>query len=125
MNETQPIIRIREQGITDEQVLEADVTYVDHQPGDATRYEILAVDLKGGRLHLGELGYVSSDAVLVVSGMGGRAYLFSRGDDVAEWYVEEKFRLNNPHTVHHISELIAKAIGGHVIACDHAMDDRD
>ncbi len=132
---THPLIRIVEQGFTDVDIREGrTVTYMDHQPGDGTRYEITAIDV-GGRLRLGQLGYVSQDAVLVISGMGGRAYLFSRGDDVSEFYVEEKFALTNPHTVHHITELIARAIDGRVVACDHgapaeavsdhAMDPRD
>ncbi len=113
------MIQIKERGTTQRTERAAAVTYLDHQPGDSTRYEIVAVDLAGGSLHLGDLGYVSQDAVLVVCGLGGRAYLFRHGDDVAEWYVEEKLGLKNPHTVHHITELIANAIGGNVVACDH------
>ncbi len=97
----------------------ANATYFDHQPGDGTRYEILAVELFKG-LHLGRLGYVSQDAIVIVCGMGdGRAYLFQGGDTVSEFYIEEKFGLKNPHTVHHITELVAKAISGTVAGCTH------
>lgn len=114
------MIHIREQGSTEESYFDNVTAFkVDHQPGDSTRYEIFVVDLAGAGLHLGDLGYLSKDAVLVICGLGGRAYLFQRGDDIAEWYVEEKLGLTNPHTVHHVTELIAKAIGGNAIACDH------
>lgn len=120
---TQPTVTVTEEGFTDVDVrLDRMVTYMDHHPGDATRYEIAVVDV-GGRLHLGALGYVSQDAVLVVCGMAGKgtAMLIRRGDDLAEFYVAEKLRLDNPHTVHHITELIARAIDGRVVGCPHEV----
>lgn len=95
--------------------------YIDHQPGDGTRYEVASFSISKG-MHLGYLGYVSNDAVVVVCGMGqGRAYLFRRGDTVSEFYIEEKFGLTNPHTVHHITELVARAIEGMVVGCEHQV----
>jgi hypothetical protein len=117
------MIHITEAGHTDGGVWkDASVLYFDHQPGDATRYEILAVDLKGKGIHIGALGYVSNNAIVVVCGMGGEgtAALFKRGQQVAEFYVAERLGLKNPHTIHHITELVAKAISGEVVACEHA-----
>ena len=100
----------------------ASVVYFDHQPGDATRYELLAVDLGGKGIHLGRLGYIGQNAVVVICGMGdGRAYLFSRGDTISEFYVAEKFGLSNEHTIHHITELVARAIHGEVVGCRHEV----
>lgn len=96
--------------------------YFDHQPGDATRYEILAVALGRG-IHLGTLGYIAKDAVVVVCGMHpGRAALFDRGQTLGEWYVAEQFGLTNPHTIHHVTELVAAAIGGTVAGCEHTAE---
>ena len=99
---------------------DATAEYFDHQPGDGTRYEILAIDLGDRAVHLGRLGYVSDGAIAIICGMGdGRAYLFHQGDDVSEFYIKEKFGLANPHTVHHITELVAAAINGRVVGCEH------
>lgn len=114
-------MRVTEAGSTGGGIWQdAKTLYLDHQPGDATRYEILAVEL-GHAQHLGQLGYVGHDAILVVAGNGGRAYLFHKGDDISEDYIEEKFALTNPHTIHHVAELVARAISGSVVGCAHEV----
>lgn len=99
---------------------EAKVKYYDHQPGDATRYVLIAFDLQGkGAAMSGVLGYVSKDAVFAICGMTGYAYLFQKGDNISEYYIEEKFGLRNPHSIHHYAELVADAIEGTVVGCRH------
>jgi hypothetical protein len=104
---------------------EAEVRYFDHQPGDGTRYVMIAFDLKGKGLAMnGVMGYVGKDAVVAVCGMTGRAYLFHKGDMVSEFYISEKFGLTNEHSVHHYTELVAEAIGG-VVICQHKTTEEE
>lgn len=112
-------VRIRESGTTETHDRSSATTHYVHQPGDMTRYEIVAVELRDGGLSFGNLGRVSRSPVLVICGRTGKAYLFEAGDDIAEWYIEEHFELTNPHDIHHFTELVAQAIGGRAIACDH------
>ena len=93
------------------------------QPGDGTRYTLFAFyapDGKGAN-GAGDLGSVSKDAVFIISGMGRMAYLFQIGDAVSEDYVAEKLKLTNAHTIHHITALVAEAISGAVVGCQHTV----